>query len=90
MPPYALFATNATGHLKVDDVHEIYWEDCGKKDGVPVVYLHGGPGGGIEDSDRYVNAPDEAILRFYFCEVNFGREKDGRRGGQLTRIRLKG
>ncbi|KAH6681594.1 prolyl aminopeptidase serine peptidase [Halenospora varia] len=45
MPPYALFATNATGHLKVDDVHEIYWEDCGKKDGVPVVYLHGGPGG---------------------------------------------
>ncbi|KAH8663470.1 proline iminopeptidase [Tricladium varicosporioides] len=52
MPPYALFPTNATGHLKVDNVHEIYWEDCGKKDGVPIIYLHGGPGGGIEDSDR--------------------------------------
>lgn len=32
--------------LKVSDVHEIYYEEIGKKDGEPVVFLHGGPGGG--------------------------------------------
>ena len=35
----------ATGRLKVDEVHEIGWEQCGNPDGVPLVWLHGGPGG---------------------------------------------
>ncbi|KAI1150059.1 proline iminopeptidase [Nemania diffusa] len=34
-----------SGHLKVDDIHEIYYEQYGKKDGLPVIFLHGGPGG---------------------------------------------
>lgn len=33
-------------------VHSIYYEECGLATGVPVVFLHGGPGGGIEESDR--------------------------------------
>ncbi|KAF2260541.1 proline iminopeptidase [Lojkania enalia] len=33
--------------LSVDDIHEIYYEQYGKKDGKPVVFLHGGPGGHI-------------------------------------------
>src|SRR5437763_373140 len=36
-----------TGRLKVSDVHEIYYEQCGNPQGKPVVFLHGGPGGGI-------------------------------------------
>ena len=32
--------------LKVSDLHEIYYEECGNKEGVPVVFLHGGPGSG--------------------------------------------
>jgi proline iminopeptidase len=31
--------------LRVDDVHELYYQQYGKKDGKPVIYLHGGPGG---------------------------------------------
>jgi proline iminopeptidase len=35
-----------TGRLAVDARHTLYWESCGRGDGVPVVFLHGGPGGG--------------------------------------------
>jgi proline iminopeptidase len=36
----------AKGMLKVDDLHTLYWEECGNPDGLPVVFLHGGPGAG--------------------------------------------
>ncbi len=36
----------ATGRLQVDPLHVLYWEACGNPAGVPVVFLHGGPGGG--------------------------------------------
>ncbi len=36
----------AAGRLPVDAVHTLYFETCGKPDGVPLVFLHGGPGGG--------------------------------------------
>jgi proline iminopeptidase len=35
----------ATGRIKVDPRHALYWETCGNPDGVPLVFLHGGPGG---------------------------------------------
>ncbi|KAJ3296838.1 hypothetical protein HDU79_005630 [Rhizoclosmatium sp. JEL0117] len=41
-----------TGFLKVSDIHNIYYEQSGNPQGNPVVYLHGGPGGGISPSDR--------------------------------------
>ena len=40
------------GMLKVSDLHSIHWEECGNPDGKPVVFLHGGPGGGIDPSHR--------------------------------------
>lgn len=51
-PIYPKFAPNASGHLQVSDVHAVYYEDCGLATGVPIVYLHGGPGGGIDDDDK--------------------------------------
>ena len=33
--------------LDVGDGNEIYWEEWGSPEGVPAVYLHGGPGGGL-------------------------------------------
>jgi proline iminopeptidase len=36
-----------TGMLPVSEVHTIYYEQCGNPEGKPVVFLHGGPGGGI-------------------------------------------
>ncbi|KAI0404000.1 proline iminopeptidase [Xylaria palmicola] len=45
-----------TAHLKVDSIHEIYYEQYGKKDGLPVIFLHGGPGGGTNPSNaRFFN-----------------------------------
>lgn len=35
------------GFLKVDDIHTIFYEQCGNPTGKPAVVLHGGPGGGI-------------------------------------------
>ncbi len=43
---------NKSGYLKVDDIHEIYWEECGNPQGIPVVFLHGGPGAGASPEHR--------------------------------------
>jgi proline iminopeptidase len=40
------------GWLKVSELHEIYYEQCGNPDGKPVVFLHGGPGGGGDTRPR--------------------------------------
>ncbi|MEO0541184.1 MAG: prolyl aminopeptidase [Cyanobacteria bacterium P01_A01_bin.105] len=32
--------------MRVSDLHELYFEESGNPDGKPVVFLHGGPGGG--------------------------------------------
>ena len=36
----------------MSDVHNLYFEQCGNPKGKPVVFLHGGPGGGIEPEYR--------------------------------------
>jgi len=41
-----------TGTLPVDDIHTLYWEECGNPDGMPVLFLHGGPGGGLSPNHR--------------------------------------
>jgi proline iminopeptidase len=41
-----------TGMLKVSELHTVYYEQCGNPDGKPVVFLHGGPGGGINPNYR--------------------------------------
>lgn len=41
-----------TGRLTVSPVHTLYYEQCGNPQGEPVVFLHGGPGGGIEPKNR--------------------------------------
>jgi proline iminopeptidase len=41
-----------SGRLPVDDVHSLYWEECGNPEGIPVVFLHGGPGGGCSATSR--------------------------------------
>ncbi len=41
-----------TGRLKVTDGHELYYEESGNPQGRPVVFLHGGPGGGSDPKQR--------------------------------------
>jgi len=47
----------ASGRLKVSDVHELYYEECGNRHGKPVVIVHGGPGGGCNTSLRRLHNP---------------------------------
>jgi len=44
--------------LAVGDGHSVYVEQCGNPSGVPVVVLHGGPGGGCSPSMRRYFDPD--------------------------------
>lgn len=57
MPLYPHSESNKSGFLKVSDLHTLYWEECGKKDGLPIIYLHGGPGGGIDGTERRLFDP---------------------------------
>ena len=41
-----------TGFLKVSELHTIYFEEAGNPQGKPVIFVHGGPGGGIDASYR--------------------------------------
>lgn len=63
-----------SGSLAVDDLHTLYWEECGNPDGVPVLFLHGGPGAGLSPRHRQFFDPD------YFRIVLF----DQRGAGQST------
>jgi proline iminopeptidase len=38
--------------LKVDDLHQMYYEECGNPHGIPVIFLHGGPGSGCNPTQR--------------------------------------
>jgi proline iminopeptidase len=38
--------------LAVDDHHQVYVEQCGNPNGQPVLFVHGGPGGGCSTNDR--------------------------------------
>src|SRR3546814_1698533 len=38
--------------LAVDAIHTLYWEQSGNPDGVPILFLHGGPGSGATPTHR--------------------------------------
>jgi proline iminopeptidase len=48
-----------TGMLDVGDGHRLYWELSGNPNGKPVVFLHGGPGGGSSPEHRRQFHPDK-------------------------------
>jgi len=55
---YEAFEPYETGQLDVGDGHTLYWELSGNADGKPVVFLHGGPGGGSSPEHRRKFDPD--------------------------------
>ena len=42
----------ASGMLETASVHRIYWESSGNPDGIPVLFVHGGPGSGTSPVQR--------------------------------------
>ncbi len=54
-PPIEPYATRM---LPVGSGHTLYVEECGNPEGQPVVFLHGGPGGGCSPEDRQFFDPE--------------------------------
>jgi len=62
---YPKIASYQQEYLDVGDQHKIYIEQSGDPDGIPVLYLHGGPGGGSsENHRRYFNPEKYRIIIF--------------------------
>ena len=57
-PLYPKIEPYDQGHLAVSGHHEVYYEQCGNPDGKPVVFVHGGPGGGATEDYRRFFDPD--------------------------------
>ncbi|MDA3913781.1 prolyl aminopeptidase [Oleiagrimonas sp.] len=62
----------ATGMLPVSELHTLYYEQCGNPQGKPVVFLHGGPGGGCNTESRRFFDP-EAYRIILFDQRGCGR-----------------
>lgn len=59
LPLYPEIKPYARHQLKVGDVHELYVDESGTPDGIPVVFVHGGPGSGCEFNSRSFFSPDK-------------------------------
>lgn len=55
---YPDIRTYAQHNLAVDDTHTLYIEECGNPDGIPILFVHGGPGAGCSKYDRRFFDPD--------------------------------
>ncbi|HEU4506747.1 MAG TPA: prolyl aminopeptidase [Pyrinomonadaceae bacterium] len=54
-----------SGHIRVSDVHQLYYEQCGNPNGKPLLFLHGGPGSGlIPDYRRFFDPQAYRIVLF--------------------------
>lgn len=68
------FAPLTVQHLAVGEGHELYVETVGRADGIPAVYLHGGPGSGCQPDHRRLFDPQRfhAVL---FDQRGAGRSR---------------
>ena len=56
---YPPIEARSTGMLAVSDVHSVYYEESGNPAGKPVVFVHGGPGGGSDAKMRRFFHPEK-------------------------------
>jgi len=62
---YPEIEPRSSGSLRLDAVHSMYWEECGNPRGIPVVFLHGGPGAGSSAKHRRLFDPDAYRIVVY-------------------------
>ena len=71
---YPEIEPHASDHLDLDRMHKMYWEVSGNPDGVPVVFLHGGPGAGASPVHRRFFDPDHYRI-IVFDQRGSGRSR---------------
>lgn len=64
----------ATHRLAVDSLHTLYVEEVGNPDGIPVVFVHGGPGAGCTENDRRFFDPEKFRI-ILFDQRGSGRSR---------------
>ena len=69
---YPRHEARRSGRLRVSEIHEIFWEESGNPNGLPVVALHGGPGGGSSPEMRRFFDPERYRI-FLFDQRGCGR-----------------
>ena len=62
---YPEISPSYSSTIAVDEIHQVYFEESGNKDGIPIIFLHGGPGSGCnENHRRYFNPENYRIIIF--------------------------
>lgn len=72
-PQYPRSEATASGVLTMDDGQGVYWEETGRADGVPLLYLHGGPGGGLGNRGYVTKADPERFRVIGFDQRGCGQ-----------------
>lgn len=60
--------------LSVDDIHTLYIEECGEPSGIPILFIHGGPGAGCGQHDRRFFDPQKYRI-ILFDQRGSGRSR---------------
>jgi proline iminopeptidase len=71
---YPEIKPNTTSMLAVDAPHELYVEECGNPEGIPVLFVHGGPGAGCESYHRRFFDPNRYRI-ILFDQRGAGRSR---------------
>ncbi|MFT5419804.1 MAG: proline iminopeptidase [Candidatus Endobugula sp.] len=58
-PLYSSIKCNRHIQLAVDDIHQLYVEESGSADGIPVLFIHGGPEARSSVEDRRFFNPEK-------------------------------
>ncbi|QJR81454.1 prolyl aminopeptidase [Alteromonas pelagimontana] len=62
---YPDIGSYASGYLETDEEHSLYYEESGNPAGLPILYLHGGPGAGLSPNyRRFFDANHYRIVAF--------------------------
>jgi len=62
---YPSIEPHKTGKLALDETHTMYWEQSGHPGGLPVLFLHGGPGAGATSVHRRFFDPSSYRIVIY-------------------------